>query len=105
MPSQNAVIPEGASASNDIELSGAVAGVIQMPAAFTGTTVEIKFSIDGATFTTVVEEANEVNPITFAASGTYAIPIKAFSGKYMQLLSNGTEAEARTFPVFLRMRP
>ena len=103
MATQSAVIPASGTASNAVDLGGAVAGVLQMPAQLTGTTVTIKISIDGVTFTDVIEEAGEVNPITFSASAVYVLPIKTFSGKYLQLLSNDTEVAARTFPIFLRM--
>ena len=103
MAQQNATIADGATDSNDIPLDGAVAGCFQIPAAFDGTTITVKISIDGVNYTEVVEEAGETNPITVATSGTYALPIKTFSGKYMQLVADAQTAD-RTIPVTLRMR-
>lgn len=102
MAEQNAVIPISTKPTGNIELAGMAAGCFQVPAAFTGPTIEVKFSIDGVTFTTVQEEGNETNPITVAAGGTYAIPRQTFGGKYMQLASASNEAAARTIAIYLR---
>jgi hypothetical protein len=102
MAEQTAIIPINTAITNDIELCGAVDGCFQIPAAFTGATVAVKISIDGVTYTEVVEEGAEANPITVSAGGTYAIPKKAFAAKFMQLLSASNEAAARSILIFLR---
>lgn len=101
MAENTAVIPISTSNSQAIPLGGAERGCFQMPAAFTGTTVDVQISIDGTNFTTAVEEGAETNPITIAVNGTYALPIKTFSGKYFRLVSNGTEAAARSIAIYM----
>lgn len=101
MAEQTATIANGQTASNNIELCGAVAGSVQLPAAITGTALTIKGSIDGVTYTEVVEEGGESNPLVVAAAGTYALPIKTFSYKYLQLVMDAQGA-ARSISVYLR---
>ena len=68
----------------------------------TGSTITVKVSNDNTTFTNCPVEGNETAAITFALSGSYSFPQKAFNFNFIQLLSNGTEAAARDFKLFLR---
>lgn len=95
-------IPAGASASNARETGGNSRGSFQCPAALTGTTLTMQVSYDGVTWSSCPVEGNETAAVTFGAGANFSWPVKAFSFRYMRLLSNGTEAAARTFPLFGR---
>lgn len=96
----NATVAASATTSSTIALDRGRSGSFQL-GAFTGTSVEVKISNDGVTWTSVQEEGNETNPITVAANGTYPFPIKTFSAKFAQLTVDA-QAAARTIKIFIR---
>lgn len=90
------VIANGVAVSDVIPTGGYSAGSFQIGSAFTGATVQPKFSNDGTNFTAVG------SAISVAANGTYAIPADCFKAKYIRLDSASNEAAARTLTLFLR---
>ena len=101
---QTITIPSGDTDSGTLLMGQYDRGSFQCPAALTGTTIAVQISNDGTTFTQVTEVASvdEANPYTFAANKTFSLPIRASWCKYVKFVSNGTEAAARDFKVFLR---
>ena len=91
--------PTGA---EEIPTGGATKGSYSLPDAFTGATVTIGYSNDGSNFTTVPALTDENNPETVAADGTYPLPSRGFSAKYLQISSASNEAAARTITVYLK---
>jgi len=71
-------------------------GTFQIPAAFTGATIQPAFGNDGTNFT------DSGGTISVSTDGTYAIPAACFAGKFIRLTSASSEAAARTLKVFLK---
>lgn len=80
----------------------ATRGSFQIPATFTGANVTVQVGNDGTNFVTCPVEGNEANPITVAANGTYAFPVKVFNFRYVRLRSASAEGAARTISTFMR---
>lgn len=95
-------IAAGEQNSTALGTGQATRGSFQIPSAFTGANVTVQVSHDGTNFVNCPVEGNEANPITVAASGTYAFPVKVFNFKYVRLRSASAEAAARTISVFTR---
>lgn len=83
--------------SDAIDIESEKSGIaIVFPAAMTGTSVAIHGSFDGTTFYPVYSDGAAVT-IPFTASSMHTIPpIKLFGVRFIRLVSNGTEASART---------
>ena len=77
-------------------------GSYQIPAAFTGTTITVQYSVDGSNWTTVPTEGSETNPQTVTTNGTYRLPVMTFAAKFMRLVSGTAEGAARTVKLYLR---
>ena len=98
-------IANGATAASAYETKGATRGSFQLPAAFTLTaaTITVNVSNDGSTWTACPVEGNEANPITgVVVGGTYSLPVKAFSFRYLQLVAGTAQTAARTITFFTR---
>lgn len=78
-----------------IASAGSNTGTFQIPAAFTGATMQPKFSNDGTNYTAVG------STISVSANGTYVIPADCFRARYFKLTSASSEAAARTIRLFL----
>ena len=88
--------------SSTYETLGALKGSFQLPT-FTGTSLTINVSNDNTTFTACPVEGNEANPMTVSASGgAYSLPVKAFSFRYIQLVSGSAQGAARTILIVTR---
>jgi hypothetical protein len=99
---ETATIAAAGTDSTAVNASKASLGAIQIPAAFTGATVEVQYSNDGSNWTAVPALIHESNPFAVAANGTYYIPALAFNARYIRFVSAGAEAAERSITVFLR---
>lgn len=89
------------SSSLDLGANGFVGFII--PSAFTGTAVTFTGSIDDSTFTALYNADNSAFSITVSASRYYCLNPADFLGmRYVRLVSNGSEAAARTITVITR---
>ena len=97
----NVTIPSG-STSATLGIGPAAWGVFQFPAAMTGTSLTIQFSVDKTNWTTVPTSGSEANPVSFVANQTVQIMTIAFSSGWIRFLSNGSEAADREIKVTLK---
>jgi len=96
-------IASGQTASGALDLQGLALTAIQMPSAFTGTSITFQGSFDGATYQDIYNTANTQYSITVAASRTYAINPSDFAGfRYIKIVSGSSEGAARTIVVSSR---
>ena len=98
-------IANGVTASSTFQTGQATRGSFQLPSAFTLTaaTITVNVSNDGTTWTACPVEGNEANPITgVVVGGTYSLPVKSFSFRYLQLVAGTAQAAARTITFFTR---
>ena len=97
------VIAISGTTSESVSIGDYGSGSVQLPAALTGTTLTIQTSNDGTTWATCRDIAGAAKAaITFAASITVPLHAEAFASKFLRLLSNGTEAAARSFIFHLK---
>lgn len=97
-----ATIAQSASASSAILYGAYRSGIFIIPGTFTGTHISFKVGPDGSTWTDLYTAANAIISITVAASRAYPFPAEALGAKYVQLLSDGTEAGARSITCLLK---
>jgi len=82
--------------------SNGFVGII-LPSAFTGTAITFTGSIDNSTFTALYNSSNSAFSIAVAASRYYILNPADFLGtRYVKLVSNASEAAARTITVVTR---
>lgn len=96
-------IAQGASTSSSINLgSKGLVGFIT-PASLTGTAFTFTGSIDGSTFVAIYNSDNTAYSITVGTSRYYILNPADFLGtRYVRIVSNGTEAAARTITFLSR---
>ena len=89
--------------TGDIDLRNFAGGVIQLPAAITGTALAWHISIDGTTYTALYDDASTpaAKSMTVAASRAYPIPAEAFGAGYARIVMDAQGA-ARTILVGLQ---
>lgn len=100
----NAVtIAQGASTSSAINLSSMGFVGFITPASLTGTAFTFTGSIDDSTYTALYNSDNTAYSITVGTSRYYCLNPADFLGmKYVKIVSNDTEAAARTITVITR---
>ena len=97
-----ATIAASSTTSGALACSGFTFCGVQIPAAFTGTTVTFLVSSDGTTFQPLYNAAGQVS-YTVAAGHYIAIDPKDFYGAaYVKIVSNATEASNRALVCSLR---
>lgn len=101
-PNRKITIPAGATESLAFGSGQGKGGAFQLPTGFEGTSVTIKISNDGVTFTNAPIEGNETNPLTVDAGGTYVFPVKTLYAGYLQLVAGSAQAVAQQIAVFMR---
>lgn len=74
---------------------GSAFGLV-MPSSFTGTAITFTVSYDGTNFQALYDIYNAQVSVTVAASRSYDLPTELFSWPFWKIVSNGTEAAART---------
>jgi hypothetical protein len=82
--------------SEAIDSGRATQGTFSIPAAITGTSIQCQFSNNGTNWT------NVGTAISIAANGTYPLPDDMFKAAFGRLVSNASEATARTITFGLR---
>lgn len=94
---KNLTIANGATTSDAFEASSCVAFGLQMPAAFTGTTLTFTVSADkGTTYQALYDEFNVAVSMTVAASRSYDLPATLASWTHFKIVSGSSEGAART---------
>lgn len=83
-------------------LGGEAWGIIQLPAAMTGSQITFLGSIDGTNFTAAPVLGHESNPGAVAGSAVLWIPAAIYQCKFMQLLSDATELADRSILYFAK---
>ena len=96
------VIAQSASASEELgpeDLRDADGLCIYLPATMTGTAVEVEVSFDGSTWFSLQTGISSTTDTPYAEAPGEALQIGTVNFPYLRLLSNGTEAAARTIYV------
>lgn len=102
---QTLTIVSGGTASTSYRANNMAAYGLQMPAAFTGTSISFKVSADGATFQALYEVDDPATgtqrQVTLAvtASRNYALPDALTPWKAFMIVSNGVEGADRSLVV------
>lgn len=96
-------IPSGSTTSNSVDfLGGSMVGLI-MPAAFTGTALNFQMSDSDTTYYTLYNKDGTILQCTVAANrAIFFTPGDFVGARWMKLVSNATEASARTIKLILR---
>jgi hypothetical protein len=97
-----ATITSGQTSTGAIEISGAAFIGLEMPAAFTGTTISFTVSRDGTTFAALYDEFNTLVSMTVAASRNYELPASLTTWGYMKIVSGSSEGADRTLGIALK---
>lgn len=78
-------------------------GSIQVPAAITGTSYTLEVSNDGETWDGLkVAAGTAVAAVNWAADDILPLPSSVFDCKFARIVSQASEAAARTIKVFLK---
>jgi hypothetical protein len=105
--SQTVTIASGGTVSTAIQASREAAWGLQMPAAFTGTSITFQASADGSTFQALYEydtttddgSATRAVTLAVAAARSYDLPAALTAWKAFKIVSGSAEAAARTLVV------
>jgi hypothetical protein len=103
----NALIANGATASNVIDTTGFELVGIAIPSAFTGASISFTAAPSATgTFQAVNKDDNTALSITVTASKTYALDPNKYSGlgPYFKIVSASAEAADRTIGLVFRKR-
>lgn len=97
-------IANGATTSAAIPTKGLTLVGVQLPAAFTGTTITFTGSVDGTTYQAVKSTTSGTALSYTVAQGTYAAidPIPFYGLAFIKLVSGSSEGGARSFSVTLK---
>ena len=100
---KTATIANGATVSDVVDLGPSALLAIEMPAAFTGTTLAIHgCSTSGGTYG-LINLPGFTNPVTVAASGKYSIdPLLTAGWPYIKVVSSGAEGASRAVTLLIR---
>lgn len=101
---QTVAIANGASNSDTVDLAKYVLAGIIFPATLTGTAVTIQISQDQSTYNTVSRGGSDIS-VSFVASKAVLIDTGYQTleglGRYLRVVSNGTEGAARSLVLIL----
>lgn len=98
--SQIITIANGQTTSSAVEGRSVSAFGLQMPAAFTGTTITFTVSADGGTtYQTLYDITNTIVQMTVAASRSYDLPGELTAWSQWKIVSGSSEGSARTLIV------
>lgn len=99
-----ATIANGQTVSAAIPTTGLSLVGIQLPAAFTGTTITFQGSVDGTTYQVVKSTTSGTSLSYTVAQGTYVAvdPTPFYGLQFIKLVSGSAEGGARTFSVALK---
>lgn len=99
---KTATIAISSSTSSAIPITGKVILGLVVPSAITGTAFTFTVSHDGTTYQALYDTTNTQVSLTVAASRNYDLPSELASWPYFKIVSNGTEAAARTLYVTMK---
>lgn len=101
--SNSVTITSGQTVSAAIDLLGQVLCQIQIPAAFTGTTLTFQSSHDDSTYQALYNSGNIALSITVAAGRNYNIAPPDFAGcRFLKLVSGSAEGADRAIRLITR---
>lgn len=93
-------IASGATASEAVDADGYAAFGVALPAAFTGTSLAVEVSTDGAAFQALSDDTGTVVSLTVAQGNSYALPVGALAPwPWFRLVSGSAEAAERILNV------
>jgi hypothetical protein len=99
-----ATIANGATVSGAVDLGAATVTGIQMPAAFTGTTLTFQVSADGSTYVPLYDSSGTLQSMTVAVSCGYSLNPTVFAGwPYLKVVSGS--AQVGSVAITLLTRP
>jgi len=100
---ETVTIANGAATSGAFRVGEFNKGSIQVPAAITGTSYTIHVSNDGSTYAAVrAVGGTAIGAVNWAADNMLPIPAEVFSFKWAKIVSQASEAAARSFSVMLK---
>lgn len=99
-----ATIANGATTSDAIAIDSAVAMGLQMPSAFTGTSITYTVSADkGVTYQALYDSTGAVQVTTaVAASRSYDLPAELTAWTHFKIVSGSSEGSARTLYITMK---
>lgn len=99
-----ATIASGQTVSAAIPTAGLSLCGVQLPAAFTGTTLTFQGSVDGTTYQVIKSTTSGTSLSYTVAQGTFAAidPTPFYGLSYIKLVSGSSEGAARAFTVALK---
>lgn len=96
-------ISSGQAKSGAFCVIGRAFGSIQMPSAFTGTSISFEASsTEGGTYVGVNDSSNTAISQAITVSKGYRLPLELTSFRWLKIVSNGTEAADRSIVVTLK---
>lgn len=100
----SAIIANGQTISQPIDIRDFTRGSYKTPAALTGTTITFHVSVDGSTFSALSNETTDAAATsqTVAVNKQYSVPAAVFNYNFVKLVSGTAEGAARAIPVFLK---
>ena len=100
----SAAIASGQTASAVVQLKGYSLVGVQLPAAFTGTTLTFQVSSDGVTFVALKSTTSGTALSYTVAQGTYAAidPVAFYGVNYLKIVSGSSEGANRVLAISLK---
>ena len=95
-------IADSASNSSGLAIDDCAYGMLEMPAAMTGSTLTVQGKTASGSFMNVVDSSGNTQTITFVASSMARIPDAAFGAREIRFVSSGTEDAERSFVAVLK---
>lgn len=100
---QDVVIPISTATSGQFRVAEYNRGSIQVPAAITGTSYTLEVSNDGSVWDVLrVAAGSAVAAVNWSADDLLPLPSSVFDAVYARIVSQASEAAARTFKVHLK---
>lgn len=96
---KSVAIASGQTVSAAVNLKGYRVEGLELPAAFTGTSISFQVSSDGATFQPHYDTANALVSMTVAQGRSYSLPASLAAWPYFKIVSGTAEGAARTLVV------
>lgn len=93
------VIANGGTDSTFFDARGYSAFGLEMPAAFTGTSITFKVSSDNSTFRVLTANTGAAITLNVATGKSYALPAQLSAWRYFKIVSSNAEAAERTLTV------
>jgi hypothetical protein len=89
-------ISNGGTESTALDVFGCVLSAIEIPSAFTGTTISFKGSIDGTTYSPVYDKIGALYSVAVGTSRIIVLdPTITYGLRYIKIVSGSAEGAAR----------